>query len=99
MADYNYSVKTADLDSAAQKIGTIIQDYGRHYEELFGTIKGVENSNMGDDIKALIDKVTPYRKQFEEMKQALESFKTHLEKASADYKETELGNKNRVGNI
>lgn len=99
MADYNYSVKTNELDTAAQKIGTIIQDYGKHYDDLFNTIKSIENSNMGDDINALIEKVTPYRKQFDEMKEALISFKSHLEKASSGYKETELGNKNRVGSI
>ncbi len=95
-----YRVQTSELDSAKNTVSSIATQYGEKYASLFATIKAIKSGvNEGEDIDEFINKVTPYEKNFAEMKEALDKFATHLEQSSAAYKETEKGNKQRVSNI
>lgn len=95
----DYKVKTSELDSVKNQVSNIAKKYEEEYKKLFSTVKSIEKSNEGDDIREFIAKVTPYEKNFIEMKEELEAFSRFLGKASEDYLKTEAGNKARTKDI
>ena len=88
MARGQIIVETSQLDTTANQVDQLANDYESEYNALFSTVQDLQNAWAGEDNVAFTTQIEGFRDDFQRMTQLMRDYAAYLRKAAAAYRET-----------
>ena len=95
----NMITQTKDIESAANHIKQINDDFTNAYKEIFNQFEKIDVAWNGDDNKEFNDHVMSFKKDFLEMTEFLNGVEVHLRLSAKAYLTTEKVGERRAGKL
>ena len=89
MAQGKIIVETSRLDSTADQVDRLAEEYESEYGSLFNTVRDLQNAWSGEDNVAFTNQIEGFRDDFQRMTRLMRDYAEYLRKAAASYRETQ----------
>ncbi len=80
---------TTRLDSTAQSVITLADNYHQEYFALFSSVQQLQSTWEGVDNKAFTEQIEGFRDDFQRMEQLMRDYAEFLKKTAATYRQAQ----------
>lgn len=89
MAQGKIIVETSRLDSTANQVSSLADQYEQEYGALYGTVTELRNAWDGKDNVAYTDQIEGFRDDFQRMTKLMRQYAEYLHKTAEAYRATQ----------
>lgn len=89
----------AQMRSYANRVGASATDFKTNYTQMYSVIDSLKNAWTGKDNQAFANKINGYKKDFDAMYQAIESYKDFLNQSAKAYEEAQTEITSAAGRV
>ncbi len=79
----------AKMRSFANRVGSSATDFKSNYTQMYNVIDNLKNAWTGKDNQAFANKINEYKKDFDAMHSAIESYKEFLNESAKAYEQAQ----------
>lgn len=99
MAQGKIIAETSRLDSTANQVDQLADQYESEYGALFATVRDMQNAWAGEDNVAFTNQIEGFRDDFQRMTRLMRDYAAYLRKVATSYRDKQGDLAARVKNL